>query len=113
MGKSKLASVPLRKALREVRSSGRTTRQADAIIQQLFVNGSAEVLDHHGTLDASNRLKCIVTKRLLEEHGIGLTAGKQYGDLSIVSKFRSRVGCDPIITLHLMKTIEIPDEDDE
>lgn len=53
------------------RHSGRTTKLANLIIDELFRNRGdwVAVEDHHGTLKASQRLAEIIIARLFSEHG--------------------------------------------
>lgn len=50
------------------RASGRTTRQADALIQLLFDEGKILVRDHHDHPDSCKRLAQIILNRLDFEH---------------------------------------------
>jgi len=51
-----------------MRKSGRTTRLADKYIQDLFKKGTAKIIDHYGTRDASFYLLGIILDRLEREH---------------------------------------------
>lgn len=60
---------PRKYNLELTRRSGRTTRIADRLIQELFTTGKCEVSDHFGN-GYKNRRRVfeILTKRLLVEH---------------------------------------------
>ena len=51
------------------RRSGRTTRRADYIIQELYTIGEATIRDHHNRIESHHRLANIVKRRLDMEHG--------------------------------------------
>lgn len=50
------------------RRTGRTTRMADACIQELFKQGYTVIRDHHGTRESHRMLFSIIEKRLKIEH---------------------------------------------
>lgn len=56
------ASIP------ELRRSGRTTRMADAYIQELFEKGVITVRDHHNDIDTHTYLFYLIIHRLGYEH---------------------------------------------
>ena len=51
------------------RATGRTTRLADAFIQELFKTGHIKIIDHYNSRDAHKRLFNIICRRLELEHG--------------------------------------------
>lgn len=54
---------------KERRASGRTTRQADAYVQELFTKGEIKVLDHAGSEGIANKsLFNVILGRLRNEH---------------------------------------------
>ena len=57
------------------RRTGRTTRLADKLIQELFIEGSTTIIDHATTPNnmADSHLLDVVWRRLMSEHG-----GKEY-----------------------------------
>lgn len=66
----------------ENRATGRTTRKADSIIQQLFKNPDKwiTVVDHYDSRQASKRLVDIIKRRLKIEHNAEIFCRpSQYG----------------------------------
>lgn len=51
------------------RATGRTTRLADAYIQELFKTGNIKIYDHHNSQQSHKRLSKIIWRRLEIEHG--------------------------------------------
>lgn len=51
------------------RATGRTTRLADAFIQELFKTGHTKIYDHYNSRQAHFRLFNIICQRLELEHG--------------------------------------------
>lgn len=51
-----------------LRNSGRTTRMADQLIQELFTNGEITVQDHYNQDSAHHYLLRVIVRRLEFEH---------------------------------------------
>ena len=89
-----------------VRATGRTTRIANAIIDQLFTTGVARIKDHYNSRESTYRLIDIVMRRLVSEHGIVMHPnddGRPFVAQQIISGMGGAMGGQEVSLVLLMR----------